>query len=366
MNNRPFTYGIETLPWEECARLIQREDVANRKLMTARVNTLARAVAGDRFYMTHQGVAFDPAGRLIDGQHRVAAHAKEKRDYVGLVCRYTSAAYAQQVMAVFDSGRSRSMADGLAIGGLAPKDQAKKITAVCNVLFDLYSDRKGTLARRWMDLQETANFYQAHRDAIDWCVAMIPDRRGSAYVRASFALAWEVDASKTAELNAQIQEGTGVPGSAAALWNRAHAAGLLTTGGGYNERREVALRALRILKAHLADEPAPSQLRTTPEGLRWMLAKRGVTLAEPAPLHAAQATLKAADVPSHKDKIEVFLRTHPGASVGDVARTIYGSDTAHDCAKTRSLLCVMQKQGRARCIGHGKWQAPAPADAASA
>lgn len=267
--SRPFTYGVEAIPWEQCARMVQNQKARNRPLSSRRVDNLARAVECRRFYMTHQGVALNPAGEPIDGQHRLAAHAKAKTDYVGLVIRYTDGAYAERVMAVFDSGRSRTTADGLAIGGIMKTEEARDATAVCNVMCSLFSTDKV----RSMDLQEVADFYRDHRDAIQWSVANVPAKRGGSYVRAAFAVSYEAFPEKTAELSAQIDSGVGLPGTAAALWNRAHADGLLTCQGGRNERRAVALRALRILKAHVGSESAPTRLFTDETALLWFLSK---------------------------------------------------------------------------------------------
>lgn len=264
---KPFSYGFETIPWEQCARLVQSCEAKNRRLSASRVDTLTRAVDGGRFFATHQGIALDPKGNLIDGQHRLAAHARAKTDYLGLVCRYHDQAYAEQVMAVFDSGRTRSTADGLAIGGVMSAEDATAATAICNV-FSYFFTRVTAL-----DVQETAAFYRAHAKSIQWAIKALPPRRGGAHIRAAFALSWEVDAKKTTELAAQIDAGVGVPGSAAALWNRAHADGALTARGGRQDRFDVAKRALRILRAHVSGEPAPSKLYTDDTSLQWFMAK---------------------------------------------------------------------------------------------
>lgn len=45
----------------------------NRKVRKDRVALLVRAILGDRWVTTHQGIAFDMEGGLIDGQHRLSA-----------------------------------------------------------------------------------------------------------------------------------------------------------------------------------------------------------------------------------------------------------------------------------------------------
>lgn len=45
----------------------------NRRLRPHHVNDLAREMAAGRWISTHQGIAFAKSGRLLDGQHRLAA-----------------------------------------------------------------------------------------------------------------------------------------------------------------------------------------------------------------------------------------------------------------------------------------------------
>ena len=48
----------------------------NRRLKSVKVTALANAMEAGRFRKTHQGIAFSPAGALIDGQHRLQAIIK--------------------------------------------------------------------------------------------------------------------------------------------------------------------------------------------------------------------------------------------------------------------------------------------------
>ena len=48
-------------------------NVRNRRIDQKHVNCLAQEMAAGRWMMTHQGIAFDANGTLIDGQHRLWA-----------------------------------------------------------------------------------------------------------------------------------------------------------------------------------------------------------------------------------------------------------------------------------------------------
>ncbi len=326
MAARPFTYGIETVTWEECARLIQAPGALNRPLSARRAGTIARAVEGRRFYMTHQGVAFNPAGLIIDGQHRLAAHARTKTDYIGLVCRYTDAAYAARVMAVFDSGRGRSTADGLAIGGTMKVDESRGATAVANAMMQLMLDD----GRR--DIQETGDFFDLHKTAIRWSLTAIPKVRGGAVIRAAFAIAYETAASKVTEFAAQVREGAAVSGSAAALWNRAAVDGSFDPSGGRASRRDVALRALRVLRAHISGEAPPARLYATADTLEWFL-KRPV---------ATPPGVKPEARLSDLEKQILAAIPKEGARLADIGRTVgrHWSQVRHNLVRMQAVGVV--------------------------
>lgn len=55
------------------AQILERRNPRNRRLSDGFVLKLARDIANDAFITTHQGIAFDENGDLLDGQHRLAA-----------------------------------------------------------------------------------------------------------------------------------------------------------------------------------------------------------------------------------------------------------------------------------------------------
>jgi hypothetical protein len=57
----------------ELARLLLEGNVRNRDVSGVHVDALARDMSEGRWQLTHQGLAFDPDGRLVDGQHRLYA-----------------------------------------------------------------------------------------------------------------------------------------------------------------------------------------------------------------------------------------------------------------------------------------------------
>jgi hypothetical protein len=84
---------------------------ANRTLESRRVLGLARDIIADRWRLTHQGIAFNSAGQLVDGQHRLAAIVMAGKP-VPMLASWDLPDDAQLVM---DDHRPRSGADVLAI-----------------------------------------------------------------------------------------------------------------------------------------------------------------------------------------------------------------------------------------------------------
>ncbi|MFC8128468.1 hypothetical protein [Streptomyces sp. NPDC057302] len=85
----------------------------NRPLSKAFVQQLTQQIERGEWQLTHQGIAFDDHGALIDGQHRLEAVAKAG---VPVQCVVTRGV-AQSAFTVMDTGRKRSGRDALALAG---------------------------------------------------------------------------------------------------------------------------------------------------------------------------------------------------------------------------------------------------------
>ncbi|MFJ9841643.1 hypothetical protein ACIRYZ_14465 [Kitasatospora sp. NPDC101155] len=81
----------------------------NRRLDMGRVRALAVAILHGEWKLTHQGIAFDEDGALVDGQHRLHAIATAGTP----VDMFVVDGLANDVFPVLDSGKSRSAADAL-------------------------------------------------------------------------------------------------------------------------------------------------------------------------------------------------------------------------------------------------------------
>jgi hypothetical protein len=83
----------------------------NRKIRKSHIASLSAALKRGEWLLTHQGIAFDASGNLIDGQHRLEAIAKTKISAVMMVTVGADPA----VYSAIDIGATRSFADVLHI-----------------------------------------------------------------------------------------------------------------------------------------------------------------------------------------------------------------------------------------------------------
>ena len=97
----------------ELAREWLQLNTRNRPLSKAFVQQLAQQIERGEWQLTHQGIAFDEHGMLIDGQHRLAAIAKTG---IAVECVVTRGV-PSTAFTVMDTGRKRSGRDALALAG---------------------------------------------------------------------------------------------------------------------------------------------------------------------------------------------------------------------------------------------------------
>ncbi|WP_236795171.1 hypothetical protein [Amycolatopsis sp. GM8] len=88
-------------------------NTANRPLSRPLVRSFAEAMRRGDWRVTHQGIAFDTNGVLVDGQHRLAAIVEADQPVELTVFTEVPA----DTFDVLDTGRKRNAADALAIEG---------------------------------------------------------------------------------------------------------------------------------------------------------------------------------------------------------------------------------------------------------
>ncbi|MFE7561982.1 hypothetical protein [Kitasatospora sp. NPDC057500] len=85
----------------------------NRRLDKGQVRALAEAILRGEWKLTHQGIAFDKAGALLDGQHRLRAIIEANAP----ARMFVFDGLPTEVFPVIDTGKRRSAADALSSTG---------------------------------------------------------------------------------------------------------------------------------------------------------------------------------------------------------------------------------------------------------
>ncbi|MFJ4657949.1 hypothetical protein ACIP5Y_42340 [Nocardia sp. NPDC088792] len=106
-------------------------NTCNRPMSKMMVTQLAEAMKRGEWLHTHQGIAFDTNGVLVDGQHRLAAVVKSGCTVRMLV----SHGVEPGTFAVLDTGRKRSARDVLSLQG---EDNAAPLASALRV-YHLYT-----------------------------------------------------------------------------------------------------------------------------------------------------------------------------------------------------------------------------------
>lgn len=136
----------------------------NRNLSESYVDSLARDMESGRWLFTHQGVAFDIDGVLLDGQHRLNAIVRS-----GVTVRMVvTNGIARDSIAGIDQGTGRLAQDVLKLSH--SKDVGKRGMAIANAMCAGFT---GSNAGRRSKLEQVA-FYLEHEGAILYAESALP------------------------------------------------------------------------------------------------------------------------------------------------------------------------------------------------
>jgi hypothetical protein len=110
------------------ARKWLKANVQNRRLKTNRVDELADAILRGEWLLDGSTIKFSKTGKLIDGQHRLAAIDKAGRDVQCLVVE----GLEEEAQLVTDRGSSRTFGDALYIDG---EPNAIILASACTIMW---------------------------------------------------------------------------------------------------------------------------------------------------------------------------------------------------------------------------------------
>lgn len=156
----------------------------NRSVNQAHVERLAREMQAGRWRLTHQGIAFDTTGLLIDGQHRLWAIVEAKKP-IRMRIFFNEPPENRQVL---DTGERRSNKDVLKLSGEVGDITLKHLATLRAMLAGRF------LTPSRMTPGEEAEVYRRHREAIEFALEHLKSCRfkgvATATVRAVIARAY--------------------------------------------------------------------------------------------------------------------------------------------------------------------------------
>jgi hydrogenase maturation factor len=193
-------------------------NVCNRKLNTNKVQSFARQHAGGDFIATHQGIAFNTADELADGQHTLkmivlTGQPLTRMVTFGLPKKPAGKNYT--TMDVIDAG-GRSVSDQLTIShGLKDASAIKQICAALSSL--CYGARTRNLS-----VGQTLAVYESFKPSVDFVIAQRVKQTGlrQAGVLAGFAFAHAAFGAPVEKWFAEMNTGTGLISEAEYLKHR--------------------------------------------------------------------------------------------------------------------------------------------------
>jgi hypothetical protein len=156
----------------------------NRNLKTWKIAQMAADMAAGRWVPTHQGIAFNQRGELIDGQNRMWAVIESGATVIMLVVR----GLPDGAMPITDTGTPRSTNDSAKIAGI-DWSTGKITSTAARMMFGATSPRSMRAPSRSEELE----FIQEHEEALRFVSDVFSShKRGvnQAGTRAAVGRAW--------------------------------------------------------------------------------------------------------------------------------------------------------------------------------
>jgi hypothetical protein len=134
----------EDISPEQAKRYLEK-NTHNRSVRESVVDRYAAMMQRDQWVVTHQGIAFDDEGNLLDGQHRLMAIVKAARPVSMMVTRGVPSERNNGItipaMDVIDCGKSRTVADQLAL--CHGVKNSNLISSVCSAIAEICFRSRG-------------------------------------------------------------------------------------------------------------------------------------------------------------------------------------------------------------------------------
>lgn len=172
MKNKFETSLVDVTP-SMASKWLAENNTNNRNLRQGHVIRLASDMAEGRWYQTHQGIAFNGNGTLLDGQHRLEAIVLADITVPLLV----TTGLAAEAMSAVDDHQRRTVGDALTIGHGMPT--SARLTSAAEWVRCGAGAYRGKCSK-----QEKVQFFLDHQVAIRWTLNILTTPKGKGIGRA--------------------------------------------------------------------------------------------------------------------------------------------------------------------------------------
>lgn len=240
----------------------------NRRIRKTVVDRYAHAMSQDAWDLTHQGIAFDENGQLVDGQHRLSAVIQSGKTVKMQVSRYVCTA----PVAIMDSGASRTQADRAQISGIIP-EHARVIVPMLNYMV---CAETGVNQEKTLQSHELENLYEQEKQTIAFVLSAFgaaPTRQWPAVIRAAFAYCAVIAPESVANLAYSVRDKVGYKKGSAA-----HAFAMALSDRKFQlqscgQRMDTLAKCLWLIRQHIEGKPV-ERMKASASIFNWAARQR--------------------------------------------------------------------------------------------
>ena len=265
---RQMKTTIKQITPQWAAQILETRNPHNRSLSENFIQKLERDIKAKAWILTHQGIAFDENGDLIDGQHRLEAIRRSGCSVEMMVTTDVPASQrANGIMLktfeCIDSGRSRTVGQMLALNGYT---QANAVAAVSRAMLNLAARKDSWLQ---VTTPQTEKVLAKCGTSIDAVIHSTAAKlaKATAPLRAVFAFYHTFDADRAIEFATAFSTLENIsrnhPAYALATWSKNHST---NTAGAYHSTRVAGSAVFHFHHGNKAEK-----LYGSDEHIAWLL-----------------------------------------------------------------------------------------------
>ena len=254
---RGLTGKVMLITPKIATRWLTRLHQQQRNVAPGRVTALARDISNDSFTLTHQAVAFDGEGFLIDGQHRLLAVCQANKPVHMLVIWNTAAEFQDPI----DRNLPRSI-------GFITQHSHRDVAAL-SCLRDM---ENGYESKSILTVGDTVDLWDKHGKILEFIRAEMPHQKGViGGMLAAYVWTYPVDPAKVCTFANKVATGEMIQRGDAPYalrhWRESQSAYSVSTW-------KVAMATLACLRAWLDGDTIKMVYPEAAHGYRAITAKR--------------------------------------------------------------------------------------------